>query len=183
MNRQKRLLLIVSALLLSVFICRGWLYRQLIDYRTIGQRNPVAAGAGLQKMIDERAETQTNDIDQIVSLSLSITAEHLHFSTAKCGTDPNALVQSKAAHCVGYAAFFTSCCNQLIHKNGLQGKWIAEHQKGQLYVLGFNIHRLSPSAFWKDHDFVLVKNQQTREVIAIDPTVDDYLMVDRVRYR
>ena len=166
-------------------VFRGFLYRQLVTYQSIGKRTSyVASDARLIAFIDERADyTHDPDIKAIISTSLSATSRQLTFSTSKNDNDPNKLIVSKKAHCIGYAAFFSTTCNYLLKKYKLSNTWVAKPQVGQLYLLGTNIHRFFNSSFFKDHDFVTIENRLTGEVFAVDPTVNDYFYIDFVTLR
>ena len=61
-------------------------------------------------------------------------------------------------------------------------KWNAKPQIGQLYFLGTNIHKYFNSSFFEDHDFVTIENKSTGEILAVDPTVNDYLNIDFITY-
>jgi hypothetical protein len=97
--------------------------------------------------------------------------------------DPNKLLISKHANCIGYAAFFSTVCNSLLEKNNLDQQWIAKPLIGQLYFLDKNIHPYFKSAFFKDHDFAVVKNKETGKVFAVDPSLNDYTGIDFVSYQ
>ena len=163
---------------------RGWFYRHLVTYKSVGQRtNYSATDNKLVDYINASADEQTDpDIEQIIKLGLSITSEQLKFTANKNDTDPNKLITSKTAHCVGYASFFATTCNHLIDKHNLADTWTAKQQVGQLYFLGTNIHKYFNSSFFKDHDFVTIENKTTGEIFAVDPTVNDYLYIDFITY-
>jgi hypothetical protein len=166
------------------FLFRGWFYRHLISYKSIGQRtNYSATDKKLTDYIDVNYNEKTDiDIEQIVKLGLSITSKQLNFTAKKNDTDPNKLITSKTAHCVGYATFCATACNYLFKKNNLSDNWTARAQIGQLYFLGTNIHKYFNSSFFKDHDFVTIENKKTGEIFAVDPTVNDYLKIDLITY-
>ncbi len=180
----KRIFLTIFILTVVGFLLRGCLYRNLVIYKSIGPRsNYYATNEKLKYCINEKGDKQTNpDIRQIIELSLSITSEQLKFTGNKNQTDPNKLINTKTANCVGYASFFSSTCNYLLKKNNLANLWTAKPQAGQLYFLRTNIHAYFNSSFFKDHDFVIIENKATREIYAVDPTINDYLNIDFVSY-
>ena len=180
----KRTILTTLILISAGILFRGWFYRHLVTYKSIGLRtNYIATDNKLIAYIDSIADNQTGlGIEQIVKLGLSITSKQLNFTSDKNHTDPNKLINSKTAHCVGYAAFFTTTCNYLLDKYNLTDTWSAKPQIGQLYFLGINIHKYFKSSFFKDHDFVIIENKKTRKVFAVDPTINDYLCIDFVTY-
>ena len=176
----KRTLLIILILTTVGFLFRGWFYRHLVTYKSIGLRtNYSAKNKILTHYIDENSYKQTDhEIKQIIKLGLSITSSQFNFTADKNDTDPNKLITSKTAHCVGYATFFATTCNYLLDKYKLSDTWIAKPQVGELFFLGTNIHKYFNSTFFKDHDFVTIENKTTGEIVAVDPTVNDYLDID-----
>ena len=96
--------------------------------------------------------------------------------------DPNKLITSRKAHCIGYASFFATTCNYLLKKYNLSDQWTAKPKVGQLYFIGQNIHKYFNSPFFKDHDFVTIENKKTDQIFAVDPTVYDYLLIDFINY-
>ncbi len=180
----KRFFLTILILILVGFIFRGWIYRQLITYKTIGLRkNYLAKDSNLIDLInandDEKYDT---NIKGFIQLALSTTSKQLNFTTDNNETDPNKLITSKTAHCVGYASFFATTCNYLLSKHNLADTWIAKPQIGELYFLGINIHKYFNSPFLKDHDFVTIENTKTGEAFAVDPTINDYLCINFVTH-
>lgn len=164
------------------FLFRGWFYRHLITYKSVGLRTSYSATDDkLTEYINASANKQTDpDIEQIIKLGLSITSGQLNFTVDKNDTDPNKLITSKTAHCVGYATFFATTCNYLLDKHNLANTWAAKPQVGQLYFLGTNIHKYFNAPFFKDHDFATIENKTTGQTFAVDPTVNDYLNIDFV---
>ena len=180
----KRILLILLVLTTVGLLFRGWFYRHLVTYKSVGQQTNYSATENkLVDYINASTDEKTDlDIEQIIKLGLSITSGQLNFTANKNDTDPNKLITSKTAHCVGYASFFATTCNHLIDKYNLADTWTAKPQVGQLYFLGTNIHKYFNSSFFKDHDFVTIENKTTGEIFAVDPTVNDYLRIDLVTY-
>lgn len=175
----KRLGMGIAILLFAILLFRGWLFRQLVHYKTIGQRTEyLVTDADLEHLIDQAVEKhKPKDAKAAIRLSLRLTAQELHFVVARNDNDPNLLIHSKKAHCVGYAAFFASVCNAVLARSGLADDWAAKPQIGALYLLGVNIHRYFKTPFFKDHDFDRIVNRQTGEEILVDPTVYDYFRI------
>ncbi len=184
MKFVKRLFLIILILTTIGILFRGWFYRHLVTYKSVGLRtNYSVKDEKLTDYIETNIDNQTDtEIEQIVKLGLSKTARQLNFTANKNEIDPNKLVISKTAHCVGYASFFATTCNYLLKKYNLADKWTAKPQIGQLYFLGTNIHKYFNSSFFKDHDFVTIENKITGEILAVDPTINDYLNIDFITY-
>ena len=185
----KRALLIILIISTVGLLFRGWFYRHLVTYKSVKIRtNYLATNIKLTDYIDANTDNQTDpDIKQIIKLGLSITSRKLNFTVDKNDTDPNKLIISKTAHCVGYASFFATTCNYLLEKYNLSETWTAKPQAGQLDFLGTNIHIYftkffeNPN-FIKDHDFVTIENKKTGEILAVDPTANDYLRIDFITY-
>jgi hypothetical protein len=180
----QRFILTVMILTTVGIFSREWLYRQLVTYKSVGLRNSFSAReAKLVEYINENIdEKKILDENDIVELGLRITSKKLNFTADKNDIDPNRLVTSKTAHCVGYASFFATTCNYLFVKYGLDDIWTAKSHVGHLYILGINIHKYFDSKFFKDHDFVTIENKKTGEKYAVDPTVNDYLRIDFITY-
>lgn len=180
----KRIFFIILIFAAVGLLFRGYLYRQLVTYKSLGPRtNYLATDKNLTAYIDSSLGSQKDrDIESIINLGLSITSEQLIFTADKSDIDPNKLIYSKKTHCVGYARFFATTCNYLLEKYNLADTWSAKPQVGQLYFLGTNIHNYSTSAFFKNHDFVTIENKTTGEIFAVDPSISDYLYIDFITY-
>lgn len=180
----KRIFLTILILTAVGLLFRGWFYRHLVTYKSVGIRtNYIATDEKLTKYFDSNIDKQSElEIEQIIKLGLSITSRQLNFTANKNDIDPNKLISSKTAHCVGYALFFSTTCNYLLKKYNLSDKWTAKPRIGQLYFLNTNIHKYFNSSFFKDHDFVTIENKTTGEIYAVDPTLNDYLCIDFITF-
>ena len=160
-------------------IFRGTLYRNIVAYKPIGQRmNYEITNDKLTQYIQENCPIKDSaDINEIIKASLSLTSKALNFTFSKNDHNPNKLLNSQIANCIGYATFFSTVCNYQLKKYNLSEEWIAQPEIGQLYVFGTNIHRYFNSPFFKDHDFVIIKNKKTKETYAVDPSIYDYLYI------
>lgn len=165
-----------------VILFRGWIFRNTISYKSIGDRkNFLATDEKLIEFIEMNSTNETvPSVENIIKKSLNITSQQLSYTSSLSKTDPNKLIHTGAAHCVGYASFFTTICNGLLEKSKLSDQWVAKAKVGQLYFLDTNIHQYFSSPFFKDHDFVVIEKQETGEFFAVDPTVSDYLRIDFV---
>jgi hypothetical protein len=166
------------------FLFRGWIYRQVVTYKSEGLRpSYLATDNNLVIYIEANVGDKKDlEIKNVIKLGLSATSRQLNFTTSKNDNDPNKLIKSRTAHCVGYASFFATTCNYLLKKYNLDSNWTARPQIGQLSLLGTNVHRYFDSAFFKDHDFVTIENRTTGEILAVDPTVGDYFYIDFITY-
>lgn len=181
----KRTLLIILFLTAVGVLFRGWIYGHAVTYKSVGLRtNYLATDDRLVAYIELNGQTnELLTIHDVIKLGLKSTSRRLNFSSAQNDNDPNKLIVSKSAHCVGYAAFFATTCNHLLKINNLGDTWSVKSHVGELYVFGINIHPYINSAFFKDHDFVTIENKTSGEIFAVDPTVNDYLYIDFIRIK
>ncbi len=171
-------------LIILGILFRGWIYRHLITYKSIGYRqNYLVKSDKLKIFIETNVKIKADlDAKEIVKHGLTATSQQLSFTTTKSEIDPNKLIVSKKAHCVGYSSFFATTCNYLLKKYNLADNWTSKSHIGQLYFLGINIHKYFDFPFFKDHDFVTIENKSTGEIVAVDPTLSDYFYIDFVTF-
>lgn len=164
-----------------IFLLRGFIYRSSIKYDEIGTRvNVEITNQDLIKKIDEKVKGTKMDINKIVEISTQLTCNILKFTSQQTSDNPNELINSKQANCVGYSAMFNSISNYLILKHRLQDKIKAEHKIGQLKLWGMNLHQYVENPFFKDHDFNQLTNLKSGEKILVDPSLSDYLWINRI---
>jgi len=130
--------------------------------------------------IERKSKDKKNDLKSIVEVADEITTTELKFTTNRASNNPNELINTKQANCVGYSAMFNSITNYLIRKNELQNEIEAEHKIGQLELFGINLHQYFESPFFRDHDFNEITDKKTGNKISIDPSVSDYLWINRI---
>ncbi len=184
MKRFKWVVLAIIIIPTAAALFRGPLYRLAVTYRSIGERADYTAtnNALIRYMDDSVARKDSPDVREIIKSSLATTSELLTFSSSDSYRDPNRLVETRRANCIGYAAMFSTICNGRLKQHGLDDRWVATHRIGHLYLFGLiNVHRWFDSPFFKDHDFVLVENPATGEHYAVDPSVHDYLRIGFIK--
>ncbi len=182
---MKKFIRISLILVVMLVLLRGYIFRQVVVYQTVGHRvsypitNPdLKAYLNAHACLSEHcSETE------IINRALTLTADHLHFTAANNSVDPNRLYETQAAHCVGYAAFFTTACNYFFKEKGMDDTWTAHQHIGQLLCFGLNVHPFFSTPFFRDHDFVIIQNRQTGEKIAVDPNMYDYLYIQEISFR
>lgn len=179
----KNTLLVLIFLLFLVIIFRERLYQTFITYKFIGTRtNYTTVNKNLIDLLNQSEIKEPNPkINDIISKSLIITSRHLHFTSGKNEIDPNKLINTKSAHCVGYATFYSTVCNHLLEKHNLKSEWSASPQIGLLFFIGINLHDYFKSPFYKDHDFVIIENKNTGERFGVDPSMNDYLKIKYIK--
>jgi len=178
---MKKALKIIGIVTLILIICRGFIFRSTIHYTDIGNRKEIKiTNLDLIASINKASQNKSIDIYTIAEIANDITTQQLQFTTGKASNNPNKLINTKQANCVGYAAMFNSIANYLIKENGLQNEIKAYHKIGKLDFLGIDLHQFFDSPFFRDHDFNELSNNITKESIIIDPSVSDYLYINRV---
>ena len=184
MKRLRNILLTIAALLLSAYLFRGFLYRHTVDYKIVSRRTSyIISNDSLSSFISQSIEeNQKTDVRSLTNLAIDITADKLNYCISNTRNDPNQLITHQRAHCVGYAAFTATVCNELFRKFNLK-EWKATPEVGHLYFLGMNVHNWFNSPFLADHDFVLIENKTTGERLLVDPTISDYLDINFVTER
>lgn len=183
MNRQ---LILFSAGILTLFAllcCRGWMYRHLILYHSLRSVSVYKiTDPELQKELDVQGkEMQDPDIHEIAQQALCVTAQTLQYSFEQHASDPNVIFHSHEAHCIGYAAFFSAVCTALIRQKGLSDEWDVRHCRGKLYLKGVSLHTLFTNSFFRDHDYVILKNRNTGEQFSVDPVLFEFTWIDQIR--
>ena len=181
---------VLAVVLVLLFLFKGSIYRVAVKYEDGGSRKSYdikddnLANYINQNLPNDESLDTTIDIDQIIDLSQEITTKTLDFSLEAQESDPQKLILTTEANCVGYAAFASAVGNYLVNRFGMDKEWEAKPKKGKLYLLGNNMHKNVKSGWFKDHDFVVFRNKNTKEEIYADPTVYEYFGVNRVdRYQ
>lgn len=178
---MKKILKIIGIIILILFIFRGIIFRSLIVYNEIGVRPEIEIiNEHLIEIINSKLKNRVIDAKTILEIANEITTDKLSFSTAKVLSNPNDLIITNQANCVGYSTMFNSISNYIIRKNKLQSKIKAEHKIGLLYMFGINIHQYLKSSFFKDHDYNVIINIMTGEKMFIDPSVNDMFWIERI---
>ncbi len=170
---MKRLKILLPVILV-LFLLRGSIFRLLITYHPIEEQPsyPIS-DENLAELVENKPIS--SNAESIVKQTLRLTAGQLRFTSGKNFTDPNQLFYSKSAHCVGYAAFFNTTCQASLHKAKLENRFRVKHLRGKLTLLGFDLHQLTNSPFFHDHDFNVVEDLQTGEKIYVDASTFDVL--------
>ena len=173
-----RIFLLVLTLLIFF---RGPIFRCLVTYEAVGERTTIAVShPKLIQRLDVLTEGKDLVLDHLVTIAKEVTTKELSFSTKETSSDPNVLIETHRANCVGYAAMFQSIVSYLINKHGLHNEIYSEHRIGKMKFLGVDLHQFFSSSFFKDHDYNQVVHRNTGQEILIDLSVSDYLWIDRV---
>lgn len=178
---MKKSLKIIGISILILILFRGFIYRLAIKYDEIGDRTEIKiTNQDLISQIERRSAKEKIDLEEIIKIANEITHEELKFTINRASRDPNVLINSNKANCIGYSTMFNSIANYLIRKYQLEQKIEANHKIGRITLLGIDIHQFFQSSFYHDHDFNKIIDLQTGKTILIDPSVDDYLHITEV---
>lgn len=178
---MKKRLKIIAIFLLLGFVLKGWLFRQLTYYQPIKERTIIPlTNKNLQATIQQKLANQTIDLNILINLADDLTNAHLSFTFGKASSNPNKVLQTQKANCIGYAALFNSIMQYILQTKELEGQFASKHLVGHIHFLGFNVHTFVKHPFFKDHDFVEVKEVKTGKVVWIDPSFSDCLGIGRV---
>ncbi|MFC7347940.1 hypothetical protein ACFQO9_14530 [Chryseobacterium zhengzhouense] len=161
---------------LLIILGRSFLFNFFFSYKIIDERK-------ILKLKQKGSNKNSKIVGDIIHDELNETSSILSFTFNKCDSDPNKFLESKKANCIGYSAFLASSINNKLQAQMLDGEWGAKHKVGEIYFLGYNIHPLFKSEFFKDHDFVVIENRKTNEIIAVDPALYDYFRINKIRLK
>ncbi|HMQ87797.1 MAG TPA: hypothetical protein PKB07_09435 [Flavilitoribacter sp.] len=170
-------------ILLVLFAARGALFRGLVKYRPVAERSVMMpADQELKALIEEQLSVRKPDQPgEIIKIARSITARKLSFALRSAPSNPDEAYRAGKANCIGYAALYASVCQQMFRQNGWADQFQASHKVGKIYFLGYDVHRLFKDPFFKDHDYVEIRDAGTGSRLCIDPSLGDYTGIYRVR--
>ncbi len=174
---MKKWILFLIVIFAAVF-GRNFLFSSLFSYEVIKERK-------LHPFESEnfKDDEDAGEAEEMIKNSLKQTSSVLAFSFGPCENDPSLLLKTKKANCIGYSAFMASSVREKLKKSGLSDDWEAVHVVGKIYFLNENINQYFTSEFFKDHDFVIIKNRKTKELIAVDPALYDYFRIDKIKLK
>ncbi|PQA91672.1 hypothetical protein B0A69_17905 [Chryseobacterium shigense] len=171
---MKKIIILLILIFAGIF-GRNFLFNSFFRYEIIKEREMYS----LKNKHDVQYRNN-GDVEDIINENLKETASALSFSFDPCASDPNILMETKKANCIGYSAFFAASLHNRLEEQGLDDDWSVSHEVGEIYFLNENINAYFKSKFFKDHDFVVVKNRKTKETIAVDPALYDYFRIDKI---
>lgn len=131
-------------------------------------------------IIKRKINNKKLDFKEIISLTNTITSNTLNFTFSKTYNNPNTILNTKKANCVGYASLFNSIGNYILEQQQLTDLYQFSHLVGKLHFLGCDIHQFIDNPFFKNHDFNVIKNLKTGQQIYVDPSLSDYFFIDEV---
>lgn len=162
----------------SFLLLKGVIFRQLFHYQHFEERYS-------QQLTDEAFQqhiqnTKVTDLASIAQQAHLLTAKQLSFTFQAASNQPNELLQTNKANCVGYAALFQAIATLLIQQNGLEDQIEVRHVVGKIHFLGVDLHQIIQHPFFKNHDFNQLHNLKTGELLYTDTSVYDYLHIQYV---
>jgi hypothetical protein len=182
-NRLRFVLLFLMVTLGISIVFRGWIFRSLVYYQPVANRPeyPVTEEK-LKVMLNSVTEhSKIKEIGDVIRLSQQQTGKLLQFNFSAVENDPNKIILTGKANCIGYAALFSRISNSIITQSALGEEWRASAHIGHLYCMGVNIHQYTQHPYFVDHDFVILQNKKTGELIGVDPSLYDYTLIRTVR--
>jgi hypothetical protein len=178
MTKRIKNALIIGILL---FLFKGFLYRNLISYTKINTReNYTLTNTNIIQRIEEYTKGKELSIDDIIEISNKITSKKLEFTTQKASSNPNLNFETQKANCIGYSALFNAVGNYIVQQQNLSETYEFKHLVGKMKFLGYDIHTIFKSPFFKDHDYNEIVHKNTGEKQYTDPSLYDYTWIDRV---
>ena len=165
-----------------MILFRGIVYRFSVKYTVIVERESVDVNdQGLKKWIAQNSPPANITYpDKIIDLALKLTSKRLAFTSHLAPNDPITVFKTGKANCIGYSAFFNTICNYLLNLNNLENDCYSIHLVGKMEFFGFDLHRLSQSPFFNDHDFNVIINKKTQHKTYIDPSLNDFFWISRI---
>ena len=184
MGKFKKRFILFIIIAVSILLVKGNAYRILFNYESIGIREQYSLNDNkLIHDINKELEGRSLNINQAIKLALEKTNDCLEFSSIQISNNPNELINSKKANCIGYSTLFNSILSHIITTQENLSEYQSTHQIGKIRFLGFNIHSLFNNNFFKDHDYNEIVNMKTLKKICVDPSLNDYLGIETVTRR
>lgn len=171
------ILLVVAG---TAFLFRERLFRAFFHFEGLHERSPANAGLQASAQPLTPPAHSANDVGACIDAALEETADALSFTTGHVRNDAVSALKAGKANCIGYTAVFKDRCEVQLARAGVSDEWGVRHMRGSLYCGSFNMHRLFPSPFWKDHDICVIENRHTGERVHVDPSLFDALGIRRV---
>ncbi len=180
MKTTIKILRSIAIIFIVVIIFRGFLYRVCFSYEVTQERKNIElTNLSFVHIIDSLSKDDM-DIHEIMALSQELTNENLTFTFTDVSPDPNSAIEIGKANCIGYSSMYNAIGNYLIRKKGLASQYKFVHVVGKISFLGMDIHGLFDSSFFKNHDFNQMIDKDKNELIAVDPSLNDYFWIDFV---
>lgn len=174
-------ILVVIASLAVIWLFRGAICRWAVVYHPIGERHVPERTLKLAQTWFVESGGIFSDPDELADRALEFTDGRLVYRFSRTSNDPEQLLESHRAHCVGYSLFCASAIRTGLASSGLDRNWTVHARVAKLRVLGVDVHRYLPGTFFRDHDVVELRERSTGRTIWIDPSLHDFAGIDRIR--
>ncbi|MEM6771034.1 MAG: hypothetical protein AAF597_10655, partial [Bacteroidota bacterium] len=172
----------MSNYLLILLLLRGPIYRLTVSYQTVGDRALSQLPAGeLYPAAQAWAVAHPNaSVQQISRFATRKTAAELSFVARAIPSDPATTLRLSKANCVGYSRLYGAIVAAIIANLPPERQLTQQHLMGKIKVFGYDLHQLTSTPFWADHDFNCLADLATGETVCSDPTLNDYLGIRMV---
>jgi len=172
---MKRFIKALGLFLLVIFLFRGWVYRATVSYVPVGERPHIALqDEDLIALLQTQRIKEPLSLKEIARIANKMTCRKLQFIGQSASANPNGILKTGKANCMGYAALCNAIAQYLIEANQSSQKFETKHLVGKMYFLGFDLHQFFSDPFFRDHDYNQIRNLETGEMIWLDPSVSDY---------
>ncbi|QQS06223.1 MAG: hypothetical protein IPK50_04850 [Fibrobacterota bacterium] len=176
---RRTLILLVG--LVCVWCLRGAIFRLCVSYHPIGERaipprTPAVASAWFYAH-----GFIFSDPEVLADRALDFTDDHLVYRFSRTSSDPDRLLESHRAHCVGYALLCASAIRTGLASSGLDKNWSVHARVVKLSLFGVDVHPYLPGAFFRDHDVVELREKSSGRSIWLDPSLHEVVGIDRIR--
>jgi hypothetical protein len=182
MKKLKQISLAIVFLILTVYCFKGFLYRKTIKYKEINQRSLIKIeNKRIKDDLDFWLKTNQNTtVEQTVDFAHWYSTAQIEYTSGKCSTNPNHVIEDKLTNCIGYSASLHAVLSYLLAQKGYSQQVKSEHKVGQLYLFGFNIHKLFKDPAFQDHDYNVITDKLNNKKYMIDPTVSANLGIKSI---
>lgn len=160
---------------------KGILYRNLFNYTKVNTRQDFKiTNASLKAEIEANIKDKDLSLKEIIDLSRNITNKNLQFTFKNTSSNPNICYNNKRANCIGYSGLYNVIGNYIVNQQHKTAKYEFKHHEGKIDLLGFNIHKLCNSSFFKTHDYNEIIDKIEDKHYYLDPSLNDYFGITLV---
>lgn len=172
MNKTLRIILIVFC---ALFLFRGSVFRTVVCYEKVGEREIVL----LSDRVFEDIDLDVVIAGDLPNAVMDFVCDELEFSSV-ASNEISAVINSNKANCIGYSALYCALGEKCRKNSSEFSGFLFKHKIAHMHVFGINIHPYFSSPFFKDHDFVEVIDRRSGLSKCYDPSLADYLWIKEV---
>jgi hypothetical protein len=182
--KQRKFFYFGLSILFFLIYFKTSLYKFAFKYEQIGDRNLILANSDFKEKIDGlTVNFYPKNVEDIINKSLEITASDLEFDSKVKNKNPNVLILSNKAHCVGYSAYFATVFDYLLLKYRFKKNWLVKHSFAKIYFLNTNLNQYFQSPFFRDHDFNIIESKIDKRKYCIDASLYDCCKINIVKLK